>query len=191
MYEAHTNAAFLLPEVIVIAQLRLEGLSWDQVTARVVADNVLQLERVATRRTYAQALKRRFEGSPRELLELLEAGGEVARAANLYAVLLRHRLLRELLLEVIVPKRLRFDALLRSTDVGAFMTLKLEQSETLSGWTDATLSRARQAMLRVLVEAGVLRRNSEVEFEIMSPMLPNALREVIQAHDPSHLALFK
>ena len=180
-YAANTNNAFLLNDTVVIAQALLKGLDPTQIQ-RQASEGLLEHRSRLSRQTFAREILKRLNGSEVELLEFFLGNSELRRVANLYTILRHHRLLREFFVEVLQDKRSHFDHILRSTDVSAFFTQKLDQNTVIASWSDSTLRKAQTNILQVLSEARVLDPIAgSINFEIVPVFVPIALRSFLES----------
>lgn len=187
-YVAHTNQGFLLQETSRLATLLLEGVGRTSIQEMVLTDNLLQLRADASRRTTYRAVMARLGGVPKALLELLVSGSvDSRRLANFYLILLKHRLLREFMAEVVLEQRQRLLSHISAVDVRIFFSRKQDQEPEIGSWSAATLQKSQGNILNLTSSAGLLSRADEVKWTIQSVFVPALLREVITAQ--GHQAL--
>ena len=178
-YVAHTNQGFLLREASLVATLMRENATQDEMKRRVVDDDLFQLASLASRQTTLQTILKRFAGAPPPVLEFLATGEpELQRLSNLYLILLKHRLLREFIAEVVLEVLGRFTYLIPLTEVNAFMTHKRSQVPEIGEWSTTTLAKARSNLVNTCVSAGLLQRGADglrVQVQRVPPQLRRAL----------------
>lgn len=189
---AITREQWLLREIRLVAQLRLdEGLSDKDVVARVVEQNLFQYPTERELRSIARALCRRLtglsedEGLRAQLTRLVAHGtSDQARQTNLYAIARDYRVMWEFLTVVVADKRRSLDASLPNREVAAFLEGLRAQDETVAGWSDATLNKIRQVLVRCLGECGMYDRASG---QLMPALLDFELEQAIRANDDAEI----
>ena len=178
-YAAYTNQGFLLHEVSFTAKQLLAGASLTDVAQQVTEQNVFQLRSAASRKTILSAVTQRLEHAGDELLSFL-AGQEpeLKRLTNFYLILLRHRLLREFVAEVLHEELLQFSTTLHRGRVQAFFERKRVQESTVGGWSEQTLEKAKANILTVCSDAGLLQPQAS-GFLIVAQLVPSRLRQAL------------
>lgn len=176
-YSAYTNQGFLLREVGLVAELLLDGASQDEVSRQVMGDNLFQLRSEASRKTILGAVHQRLDKVPPALLDFLAEGSlELKRLTNLYLILLKHRLLRELIAEVILEELRRFSYLVPTSELGSFIERKRAHVPDVGSWSDATVAKSRSNMVTVCLQADLL-EETEDGFRIQPQIVPGVLRD--------------
>lgn len=171
-----TREQWLLTETRAIARLRLdEGLSTDQIVERNLAHNYFQYPTEREIRSITLACCLRLDNlseddALRRKLAHAIAYGTPAQAAqtNLYALMRTYRIIWEFMVGVVGEKFQRLDTHLAKHEMVTFLEGLRSQSETVAGWSDATLNKIRQVLAKCLVEAGYL---SSTRSEELRPIL--------------------
>ena len=181
-YLAHTNQGFLLREISLVAHELLSGRSHNSVRASVLEDDLFQLSATDSRKTTLSAVMARLDGADEELLSFLVEGGlSLRRLTNLYLFLLRHRLLREFIAEILFDELRRFGNSLRNSDVNAFFERKRVQVPAVAAWSEATLEKSRSNVITVLHEADLLSSGPSTHSVIQPQLVPTVLAEALVA----------
>lgn len=176
-YAAYTNQGFILREVGLVAELLLRGASQDEVRREVMGGDLFQLPSEASRKTILAAVNQRLDKVPLTLLGFLaEGSSELKRLTNLYLILLKHRLLRELIAEVVLEELKRFSYLVRTSEIGSFIERKRAQVPDLGAWSDATVAKSRSNMMTVCLQADLL-QETEDGLRIQPQIVPGVLRD--------------
>jgi hypothetical protein len=190
-YAAHTNQGFLGRETAAAARMLLGGVTPKEVRTRIVDDNVFQLTSPASRKTAANAVLPRLEEASAGLLDLLASDvPDVRRLTTLYVILLQHRLLREFMTDVVVPKAGLASDAVTGTDVSAFMERVASQQPDVSAWSASTRQKAASNLVRVLTDAGLLQKDRSGGHTVQVSWVPQELRsELDQAGRSRFLTL--
>ncbi|MCA9840362.1 MAG: DUF1819 family protein [Trueperaceae bacterium] len=179
-YAAFTNQGFLLNEVSLGADLVLTGSSLSALRTQIVEDNLYQLSSKASRQTIATAVIDRLEPLDDTYLAFLAEGSlELRKLSNLVLILLRHRLLREFIAEVINEQLLRFSYELKKADINAFFERKQIQVPELAEWTEQTIGKSRRNILTICSDAGLIEASIKGNYRIRPQYVPRALRDAL------------
>lgn len=181
-YAAYTNQGFLLREVVAAAARCMSGDSASDILKAVRDDDIFQLRTANSRQTIGSAVMARLEGVHAPLLALLAEGStDGKRLANLYLILLQHRLLRELIAAVLGDARRRLASTVSSAEVNVFLEQARAEEPTVAAWSEKTLQKSRSNMLNVCVAAGLLEEIDGRAFALRPQWVPKPLRDELAA----------
>ncbi|MDZ7801877.1 MAG: DUF1819 family protein [Trueperaceae bacterium] len=181
-YAAYTNQGFLGRETSETAHLLGDGVSEQDVRRRATDENLFQLTSESSRRSTVNAVLARLDGASGQLLDVLASSDpDTRRQATLYVILLQHRLLREFIADVIVPKARLADDVVTETDVAVFMQRVASQQPDVHAWSTSTKQKAVSNMLRVLTDAGLLERKARDRHVIRTSWVSPELRNELDA----------
>lgn len=154
---ALTGAGFMLYEVKQIAKLKEAGFSDKDIRYKVLDENIFQYDKLSSvKRALPYILKRVdvLDGTLRKLL--IEESFEVGKVINLYAIMKADRLFYEFMQEVVAEKLKKDNYYIDKVDVNFFFATKIEQSTTISNWSDSTIAKLKQVFKKILLEVGIL-----------------------------------
>lgn len=154
---ALTGAGFMLYEVKQIAKLKEAGFSDKDIRYKVLDENIFQYDKLSSvKRALPYILKRVdvLDGTLRKLL--IEESFEVGKVINLYAIMKADRLFYEFMQEVVAEKLKKDNYYIDKVDVNFFFATKIEQSATISNWSDSTIAKLKQVFKKILLEVGIL-----------------------------------
>lgn len=175
-----TREQFLFYEMRTAAKLLCEGLEDQEVIDRIADENLFQYPTEKSVRGMARVCVARLKGMGDEaLIEAVAAQPSVtARQICLYAMMRRYRLVWDFMVTVIGEKYRLQDFSFGRMDVNVFLMRLQEQDEYVAGWSDATVNRIRQVLVRVLAETGYLDdiRADHINPVLLSPLLEKAVR---------------
>lgn len=182
-YAAHTRYAVALTETVAIAELVFQGLDRETIKQMVVQDDLLQMRSQVSRQGAFQTIWKRLEKLSPDYIKLIATGNaDVRRFTVLFSILLEHRLLRELITEVLLDKLKQFDLVIKPSDLRVFFEAKREESQILTKWSDATYQKAASNAVLVLVGAGLLQPiKSRGTYEIRATPIPSVLQQQLIA----------
>lgn len=160
-----TREQFLLREMRVVAQLRQEGLTDEEVVDRVVSQNLFQYRTDRTVRNIASVCVKRLNALGSPALERIIATGEpeAAAQANLYAMMRTYPLVRHFMMKVVAEHYLDLDHNLGSMEMNGWVTRLQEEYDNIAKLSDSTLTKIKQVLRNGLVQCGMLRSARSTE----------------------------
>lgn len=187
-YAARTNHAFVLTETTTVAQLMHLGATQEDIRQRVLEENLFGLRSQVSRARALQTILKRL-GQGREVYVQLIATGspDIRRLTILFFILREHRLLRELIAEVLLDKIKGFDYVVTPADLRTFFEQKRYGSSTVAAWSESTYKKVASNTVLVLVNAGLLQPTSiKGNYQIRAVPVPSVLRQQLLADGLSH-----
>ncbi|WP_271628815.1 DUF1819 family protein [Caldicellulosiruptor sp. DIB 104C] len=152
-----TSDAFLYYELKRVLKLKVQGISDEQIRKKVMEENLFQYKSKRSLRRLLSSVMRRVKVLDDYLINMVVNDPmETGKLVNLYAIMKTSRLFYEFMNEVVREKFEYNDMVLEKKDVNLFFRHKAEQSEIVAKWTDNTISKLKQVILKILTDAGVL-----------------------------------
>ena len=153
-----TAEQFLFYEIRIVAKFYIEGITIEEAVEKIKKDNLFQYptERQVSR--LARACYKRLDALENKQLihELAFAPTEIAKQINLYAMMRYNRLVWEFMIGVIGEKYRNQDFSFSRKDMNAFFTRLQAQDDSVSAWSENTISKIKSVLIRVLIETGYL-----------------------------------
>lgn len=186
-----TREQFLFYETRITAQLLCQSLPRDEIIERIKNENLFQFPTEKMVVSIARTCFRRLDALASDALVRLIADAplETAKQVNLYAMMKDNRVVWDFMTTVIGEKY-RTQALdFSPKDVSIFLFLLREQNDSVAGWSDSTVSKIRQVLIRILTECRYLDsiRASQLNWISIEPELEDEIR--VQ-HDTAALPAF-
>lgn len=186
-----TREQFLFYETRITAQLICQNLPRDEIIERIKSENLFQFPTEKMVVSIARTCFRRLDALASDaLVQLLaEAPMGTAKQVNLYAMMKDNRVVWDFMTTVIGEKY-RTQALdFSPKDVSIFLFLLREQNDSVAGWSDSTVSKIRQVLIRILTECRYLDsiRASQLNWISIEPELEDKIRA---QHDMAALPAF-
>ena len=194
-----TREQFLLTEMRIVCRLRLEGADDQSIIERVKRENLFQYptERMLANR--AGVCLRRLDAVKLDAAECAERGVDQASAdqaatriaeliahgmpdqaaqANLYTMICRYDLVRELIMVEVGERMASFDYAYTDVDLNAFMTRFQVEHADAQTWSDATVYRIKGTLRQILRDSGLIqtRRLSTLVPLYVDPEVESALQ---------------
>ncbi len=176
-----TREQFLFYEVRTTAKLKTAGLSDDEVIDRIVTDNLFQYPTEKSIRRMANVCIRRLDALEDSSLVSAIANfpSSTAKQICLYAMMRQYRLVWDFMLTVIGEKYLRLNFSFSKAEVKSFLMRLQEQDDWVASWSDSTIERIGQVLVRVLIETEYLDdlKADHINPVLIHPVLENAIRD--------------
>ncbi len=176
-----TREPFLFYEMRSTAKLMSEGLSDDAIVEEIVGQNLFQYPTEKSITRMAKACIKRLHALEDETLILAIASQptDAAKQICLYALMRQSRLVWEFMLTVIGEKYRLRDMSFGKIDLNTFFMRLQEQNDTVASWSDSTITKLKQILVRVLVETEYLNnpKADHLNPVWLHPVLENAIRD--------------
>lgn len=175
-----TREQFLFHEMRTTARLVTEGLTEEDVSERIFCDNLFQYPTEKSVRRMARTCLRRLEALDDNSLVAAIANepSNIAKQICLYAMMRQYRLVWDFMLTVIGEKYRSLDSSFGKVDLNAFFMRLSEQDDWVATWSDATITKLKQVLAKILVENEYLDSTKAEKLNpvLISPILENAIR---------------
>lgn len=162
---AITREQFLLKEMQIACQLHEEGLSNDEVIAKIKSKNLIQYPTERMVGNIARVCCKRIDAVEDEAITRIIASGmpEAAAQANLYAMMCTYPLVRNFMVEIVARKFQELDYTLGSMEMNAYMTSLQVEYENIANLADSTIGKIKQVLRKCLIECSMLANARSVE----------------------------
>ena len=175
-----TREQFLFYEMRTTAKLICGGLEDNEIIDRIVEDNLFQYPTEKSVRQMAKACIVRLKGiCDIDLVEAVASqSSETAKQICLYAMMKQYRLVWDFMITVIGEKYRMQNFSFSQMDVNIFFMRLQEQDDYVAGWSESTMKKIRQILIRVLVENEYLDdiKADHINPVWLNPVLENAIR---------------
>ncbi len=175
-----TREQFLFYEVRTVAKLMCEGLDDKEIIDRIVEENLFQYPTEKSIRQMAKACVARLKVMSGETLveAVASQSSETAKQICMYAMMKQYRLVWDFMITVIGEKYRMQNFSFSQMDVNVFFMQLQEQDDYVAGWSESTVKKIRQILIRVLAENEYLDdiKADHINPVWLNPMLGNAIR---------------
>ena len=171
-----TREQFLFYEMRTTAKLMVEGLDDGEVVKRIVDDNLFQYPTEKSLASISKAcIARLYALGDRDLMTAITTQPmDTAKQICLYAMMKRYRLVWDFMLTVIGEKYRLQEFSFGKKDINIFFMQIQEQDDFVSAWSDSTIKKIRQVLIKILVENGYL---DHIKSEHLNPVLLSSVLE--------------
>ena len=173
-----TREQFLYFEMRVIAKYKAEGYSDEEIVNKTIEENLLQMPTEKSLRILAKSCLNRLNANDSRTIELIaNASTDIAKQANLYAMMNYNRLVWDFMVMVIANKYKSFDLSFGKKDVNVFIRNLMEHNPEVAEWKESTIERIRSVLIKILVETEYL---DDIKSETLNPVfLYDEVKEII------------
>ena len=173
---AITREQFLFYEMRTTAKMVCEGLKREEIIDRIVQENLFQYPTEKSVRKMAQACLRRLEAlDDKTLTEAIATQpSDVAKQVCLYAMMKQYRLVWDFMITVIGSKYQLMDTSFGKIDLNTFFMRLQEQDDGVAAWSDTTITKLKQILVRILVDTEYL---DDVKADHINPVLASSILE--------------
>lgn len=175
-----TRNPFLFYEMRTTAKLIQEGLDDKEIINRIVTENLFQYPTEKSIRQMAKACVERLKGMGDEALieAVASQSSDTAKQICLYAMMKQYRLVWDFMITVIGEKYRLQDFSFGQMDVNVFFMRLQEQDDYVAGWSENTVKKLRQILIRILKENDYLDtiKSDHINPVWLNPILENAIK---------------
>ena len=186
-----TREQFLFYEIRIVASLLVKGYLREEVTQKIKEENLFQFPTERTLNLITNCCYRRIDALDSEMLVeyLASAPIYVAKQINLYAMMKYNRIVWDFMTTVIAEKYRTQDLTFSKKDMNMFFYRLQEQNDAVASWSDQTVNKIKQVLVKSLVECGYIDSNKS---EILNPIfiVPELEDEIKANNDAAALAAF-
>lgn len=171
-----TRNPFLFYEMRTTAKLIQEGLDDKEIINRIVTENLFQYPTEKSIRQMAKACVERLKGMGDEALieAVASQSSDTAKQICLYAMMKQYRLVWDFMITVIGEKYRLQDFSFGQMDVNVFFMRLQEQDDYVAGWSENTVKKLRQILIRILKENDYL---DTIKSDHINPVWLNSILE--------------
>ena len=175
-----TRNPFLFYEMRTTAKLIQEGMADKEIIGRIVEENLFQYPTEKSIRQMAKACVSRLRGmDDKALIEAVASqSSDTAKQICLYAMMKQYRLVWDFMITVIGEKYRLQDFSFGQMDINVFFMRLQEQDDYVAGWSENTLKKLRQILIRILSENDYLDniKSDHINPVWLNPILENAIK---------------
>lgn len=175
-----TREQFLFYEMRTTAKLMREGLGDEEIVNRILEENLFQYPTEKSIRQMAKACIARLKGlGDEDLVEVVVSqSSEAAKQICMYAMMKQYRLVWDFMITVIGEKYRMQNFSFSKMDVNVFFMQLQEQDDYVARWSENTMKKIRQILIRMLAENDYLDsiKADHINPVWLNPVLENAIR---------------
>lgn len=176
---AMTREQFLFYEMRTTAQLKCDGLTDEEIINRIIEDNLFQYPTEKSVKKVAKACINRLGFLDAQLIRFVaNKPAVVSKQICLYAMMKQYRIVWDFMITEVGEKFRMQDLSFGKKDLNVFFMRLQETDPWVATWSDTTISKLKQVIVKMLVETEYLDdRNSErLNPVLIEPILEDAIR---------------
>ena len=182
-----TSGALLAGEAAVVTPIYLEDRDWAKTRTRVKMENLLQARVSASTTRKLGALIPRLQVLTDSELQIVAEGTSTERGHLMWAAACRsYLLIAEFAEEVLRERFLTLAGTLAYEDYDSFYRSKAMWHGELDEVTDLSYKKLRQVLFKMMVEAGLLNKQGDIEPVLLSTRVAECLNQ----RTPSDIRFF-
>ena len=173
---ALTREQFLFYEMRTMAKLVAAGLTDEEATEAIIKDNLFQYPTEKSIKNLAGVCLKRLHSMNDDCLmeAIAKLPADAAKQVCLYAMMKQNRLVWDFMITVIGEKYRILDTSFGKVDLNTFFMRLTEQDDNVASWSDATVQKIKQVLVRILVENEYL---DSTRADHLNPVLIGSLLE--------------
>jgi hypothetical protein len=186
-----TREQFLFYEMRIVANLVNQGLSRDEIAKKIYDENLFQFPTERAINLITRCCFRRLDALESDVLieQLATASIDVAKQITLYAMMKQNRIVWDFMITVIAEKYRTQDFSFSKKDLNLFFLRLQEQNDDIATWTDGTINKIKQVLLKTLVECEYLDSTKSENLNLIY-IVPELEDEIKANNDIAALAAF-
>lgn len=186
-----TKESFLYFEMKITAQLLCSNLTADEVVKKIVSENLFQYPTEKSLKRIANTCIKRLHcmNDISLINKIANESSDVSKQICLYAMMKQYRLIWDFMTTIIGEKYRQNDLSFGRIDLNVFFMRLSEQNDSVASWSDSTITKLKQVIIKTLVENEYLDsiKSDRLNHIWISPVLENAIRS---NNDEQALAAF-
>ena len=186
-----TREQFLFYEMRIVANLVNQGLTRDEIAKKIYDENLFQFPTERAINLITRCCFRRLDALESDVLieQLATASIDVAKQITLYAMMKQNRIVWDFMITVIAEKYRTQDFSFSKKDLNLFFLRLQEQNDDIAKWTDGTINKIKQVLLKTLVECEYLDSTKSENLNLIY-IVPELEDEIKANNDIAALAAF-
>ena len=171
-----TREPFLFYEMRTTARLLADGVSDDEAVEQIVKENLFQYPTEKSVRRMARACVTRLRNMADDemIAAIAQQSQDVAKQICLYAMMKQHRLVSDFMLTVVGAKCRQQNLAFGKMDLNVFFLCLQEQDDGVATWSDTTITKLKQILVRMLVDTEYL---DDIKADRLNPVLASSVLE--------------
>ena len=175
-----TREQFLFYEMRTTARLIVEGKSDNAIVESIINENLFQYPTEKSIRQMAKTCITRLKAlGDQDLIKVIASGSSTtAKQICLYAMMKQYRLVWDFMVTVIGEKYRTQNLSFGKIDINVFFMQLQEQDDYVAGWSELTITKIRQVLIKILVETEYLDtiKSDKINTVWPDPVIENAIK---------------
>lgn len=167
-----TAEPFLYNETKIIGEYLLSGDNVQELKRKNIEENLIKHKKQGSVKRTNAPIFRRLEAMNNDILEnFVYSDVETSKYLLVYAVMKTDKLVRDFIIEVYKDKIIMRNEYIEKYDIDRWYEMKKESSFSLKNKSDITNSKAKQVIMKILQDSGMVVKETNNRFRIIKPLL--------------------
>lgn len=167
-----TAEPFLYNETKIIGEYLLSGENVQELKRKNIEENLIKHKKQGSVKRTNAPIFRRLEAMNDDILEnFVYSDVETSKYLLVYAIMKTDKLVRDFIIEVYKDKIIMRNEYIEKYDIDRWYEMKKESSFSLKNKSDITNSKAKQVIMKILQDSGMVVKETNNRFRIIKPLL--------------------
>lgn len=167
-----TAEPFLYNETKIIGEYLLSGENVQELKRKNIEENLIKHKKQGSVKRTNAPIFRRLEAMNNDILEnFVYSDVETSKYLLVYAIMKTDKLVRDFIIEVYKDKIIMRNEYIEKYDIDRWYEMKKESSVSLKNKSDITNNKAKQVIMKILQDSGMVVKETNNRFRIIKPLL--------------------
>lgn len=167
-----TAEPFLYNETKIIGEYLLSGENVQELKRKNIEENLIKHKKQGSVKRTNAPIFRRLEAMNNDILEnFAYSDVETSKYLLVYAIMKTDKLVRDFIIEVYKDKIIMRNEYIEKYDIDRWYEMKKESSVSLKNKSDITNNKAKQVIMKILQDSGMVVKETNNRFRIIKPLL--------------------
>ncbi len=167
-----TAEPFLYNETKIIGEYLLSGENVQELKRKNIEENLIKHKKQGSVKRTNAPIFRRLEAMNNDILEnFVYSDVETSKYLLVYAIMKTDKLVRDFIIEVYKDKIIMRNEYIEKYDINRWYEMKKESSVSLKNKSDITNNKAKQVIMKILQDSGMVVKETNNRFRIIKPLL--------------------
>ena len=179
-----TAEPFLYNETKIIGEYLLSGENVQELKRKNIEKNLIKHKKQGSVKRTNAPIFRRLGIMNNEILEnFVYSDVETSKYLLVYAIMKTDKLVRDFIIEVYKDKIIMRNEYIEKYDIDRWYEMKKESSVTLKNKSDITNNKAKQVIMKILQDSGMVVKESNNRFRIIKPLLNDKFMYLLEENN--------
>lgn len=179
-----TAEPFLYNETKIIGEYLLSGENVQKLKRKNIEENLIKHKKQGSVKRTNAPIFRRLGIMNNEILEnFVYSDVETSKYLLVYAIMKTDKLVRDFIIEVYKDKIIMRNEYIEKYDIDRWYEIKKESSISLKNKSDITNNKAKQVIMKILQDSGMVVKESNNRFRIIKPLLNDKFMYLLEENN--------
>lgn len=184
-----TAEPFLYNETKIIGEYLLNGENVQELKRKNIEENLIKHKKQGSVKRTNAPIFRRLGIMNNEILEnFVYSDVETSKYLLVYAIMKTDKLVRDFIIEVYKEKIIMRNEYIEKYDIDRWYEIKKESSISLKNKSDITNNKAKQVIMKILQDSGMVVKESNNRFRIIKPLLNDKFMCLLEENNDKEYA---